>query len=77
MAQQIGIALSNARLFSEAERTGRHEHALSAISDQIQGALSMDEVLEVASRELGKALRVPHTTIELQLTPEPEPVAPA
>ncbi len=77
LAQQIGIALSNARLFSEAERTGRHEHALSAISDQIQGALSMDEVLEVASRELGKALRVPHTTIELQLTPEPEPVAPA
>ncbi|WP_119069041.1 GAF domain-containing protein [Aggregatilinea lenta] len=76
LAQQIAIALSNARLFTEVERTGRHEHALGVISDQIQGALSMDEVLEVAARELGKALRVPHTTIQLQLTPEPEPGVP-
>ncbi|HML22317.1 MAG TPA: GAF domain-containing protein [Aggregatilinea sp.] len=72
LAQQISIALSNARLFTEVERAGRHEHALAAISDQIQGALNMDEVLEIAARELGKALRVPHTAIELQLAPEPD-----
>lgn len=73
LAQQIGIALSNAQLFGEVERGSRHEHALSTISDSIQGAVSMDEVLEIATRELGKALRVSHTTIELQVRPEPEP----
>lgn len=74
LAQQIGIALSNAQLFSEVERGSRYEHTISAINDGIQGAVSMDEVLEIATRELGKALRVPHTTIELQVKPEPEQV---
>ncbi|RPJ02996.1 MAG: HAMP domain-containing protein, partial [Chloroflexi bacterium] len=75
LSGQIAVALDNARLFSEVARTSRHERTLSGITQEIQRANSLDEVLQAAARELGKALRVPHTRIQLQLPDiEPEPV---
>ncbi len=75
LAGQITVALDNARLFSEVARASRHERTLSDITQEIQRANSLDEVLQAATRELGKALRVPHTRIQLQLPEmEPEPV---
>lgn len=70
LAGQITVALDNARLFSEVERTSRHEQALSTITEAIQSAQTMDEVLQTAARELGRALRVSHTAIELKLDTE-------
>ncbi len=67
LAGQVAIALDNARLFSEVERTSRHEQALSAIMQQVQQATTVDEVLQAVVRELGRSLKVPHTAIELQL----------
>ncbi|MBN2304579.1 MAG: GAF domain-containing protein [Anaerolineae bacterium] len=69
LAGQVAVALDNARLFSEVERASRHEHTMSQIVQNIQGATNMDEVLQIAARELGQALRVPHTAIELHLAP--------
>ncbi|MBI5666654.1 MAG: GAF domain-containing protein [Chloroflexi bacterium] len=78
MAGQIASAISNARLYEAAERTSRHEQALGKIDRKIQGAVTMDDILKTTVRELGKALRVPYTAIELQLpeeatTPESAP----
>ncbi len=67
MAGQIATALSNARLYEVSERTSRHERALGNIDRRIQTATSVDEILQVTARELGKALRVPYSAIELQL----------
>jgi sigma-B regulation protein RsbU (phosphoserine phosphatase) len=67
MAGQISAAISNAQLYATAERTSRHERALGQIDRSIQSANSMDEILQATVRELGKALRVPYTAIELQL----------
>jgi len=67
MAAQIATALSNARLYEVADRTSRHERALGNIDRKIRAALDMDDVLKTAVRELGKALRVPLTAIELQM----------
>jgi GAF domain-containing protein len=67
LASQIATALSNAALFEVAERTSRHEQALSTIDRQIQQATDVDEMLQIVVRELGKALRVQHTAIELSL----------
>ncbi|MCB9438141.1 MAG: GAF domain-containing protein [Anaerolineales bacterium] len=64
---QISTAISNARLFETVERIGRHEQALGTISRRIESATTMDDILQVTVRELGKALRVPYTAIELQL----------
>lgn len=67
MAAQIAVAVSNARLYEISERTSRRERALGAIDRKIQGAVGMDEILQATVRELGKALRVPYTAIELQV----------
>jgi GAF domain-containing protein/HAMP domain-containing protein len=69
LAGQIAVAISNARLYENAERTSRHERALGNIDRKIQDAVDMDEILQVTVRELGKALRVPYTAIELRLNP--------
>jgi putative methionine-R-sulfoxide reductase with GAF domain/HAMP domain-containing protein len=66
---QIAVTLDNARLFSEVDRSSRHQQVLGAITQEIQQAVSLEDVLQVAARELGRALRVPHTAIELQLQP--------
>ncbi|MBA3874919.1 MAG: GAF domain-containing protein, partial [Anaerolineae bacterium] len=70
MAAQIAIAISNARLYETSERISRRERALGTIDRKIQGAVSMDEILQTTVRELGKALRVPYTAIELQMSPK-------
>ncbi len=67
LATQVSTALSNARLFETTNQVIRHERALGMISRSIEGATSVEDVLEVTVRELGKALRVPYTAIELQL----------
>jgi len=67
LAGQVANALSNAALYEQAERTSRYERAMGNIDRQIQGAVDMDEILQIAVRELGKALRVPHTAIELRV----------
>ncbi|NWG15091.1 MAG: GAF domain-containing protein, partial [Chloroflexi bacterium] len=72
LAGQIATAISNARLYEVAERTSRHERALGSIDRKIQEAVNVDEILQTTVRELGKALRVPYTAIELQLQGEDE-----
>ncbi len=72
LAGQIATAISNARLYEVAERTSRHEKALGNIDRKIQEAVNMDEILQATVRELGKALRVPYTAIELQIQGEDE-----
>lgn len=77
LAGQIAVAIENARLFSTVEQSSRYEQALSTITQSIQRATSMDEVLQLATRELGRALRVPYTAIELQVQmPVDEPRVP-
>lgn len=67
LAGQIAAALSNARLFEVVERTSRHEKAVGNITRRIQEAVDLDDILQVTVRELGKALRVPYTAIELKI----------
>ncbi|MCL4238319.1 MAG: GAF domain-containing protein [Anaerolineae bacterium] len=70
LASQIAVALENARLFRDVERVTRHEQTLNVIAEQIQRATNLDELIHTTARELGKALRVPHTAIELKLAPD-------
>jgi len=74
LALQIATAISNARLYDQADRTrlydqadrtSRHDRAITEIDRRLQGALGVDEILQTTVRELGKALRVPYTAIEL------------
>lgn len=71
LSAQIAVALENARLFSAVEHSSRYQQALGAITQQVQQATTIDDVLQVAARELGRALHVPYTAIELHM-PQPE-----
>lgn len=67
LASQVAIALQNARSFEQAQRQARRETALNTISQQIQGATTVDAVLQIAARELGRALGAPLTIAQLGL----------
>jgi nitrate/nitrite-specific signal transduction histidine kinase len=67
MAGQIASAISNANLFTTAERASRFEQAIGRLDRQLQSAVDIDEILQSTVRELGKALRVSNTTVELSL----------
>ena len=67
LASQVAIALQNARSFTQAQRQAERETALNAISQQIQSATTVEAVLQIAARELGRALDAPLTVAQLGL----------
>jgi len=65
LAAQIAVALQNARTYSVAQRQAERETALNTISQKIQSATSVEAVLQIAARELGRALNAPLTIAQL------------
>jgi putative methionine-R-sulfoxide reductase with GAF domain len=65
IAGQVAIALQNTRLFAEAAQTAEHEAAINLIAAQIQSATTVEDALQIAARELGKALRAKRAGIQL------------
>ena len=65
LASQIATALQNARTFSQAQGQAQREAMLNTISQKIQSATSVEAVLQIAARELGRALSAPLTVAQL------------
>jgi GAF domain-containing protein/HAMP domain-containing protein len=65
LAAQVSIALQNARSLISAKRRAEREAALNVIGQKIQGATSVEAVLQIAARELGRALGAPLTVAQL------------
>ncbi|MCI0397368.1 MAG: GAF domain-containing protein [Chloroflexi bacterium] len=65
VANQVAIALQNARTFTQAQRKAEREALLNAISQRIQGASSVDSALKVAIRELGRAVGAQNVAVRL------------
>jgi GAF domain-containing protein len=63
----VAIALQNAFLFAEVQRQAEREALLNKISQKIQGATTIEAVLETAAQEVGRALGAPATRIQLNL----------
>jgi GAF domain-containing protein len=63
--QQIGIAIENAQLFQQIQRQAEHEARINAISQKIQTTTSVEDALQVAIRELGRALNAQKTVVQL------------
>ncbi|HSM56338.1 MAG TPA: GAF domain-containing protein [Candidatus Sulfomarinibacteraceae bacterium] len=68
ISNQVAVALQNARLFAEAERRAQREALLGDIAQQIQSTTDVDSALQVAVRELGRALERKQTAVRL-MTP--------
>jgi PAS domain S-box-containing protein len=65
LAAQIAIALQNARTLSQAQRQAERESMLNTIGQKIQNATTVEAVLQIAARELGRALDAPLTIAQL------------
>ena len=65
LASQVATALQNARSFTHARQQAERESTLNIISQKIQGATTVEAVLQIAARELGHALGAPLTIAQL------------
>jgi GAF domain-containing protein len=67
MGPQISTVLENRRQFERAQKQAEREARLNIISQKIQGATTVDAVLQIAARELGHALGAPMTIAQLSM----------
>lgn len=58
IAPTVGVAIQNARLFEQTQRRAEREQLVNAITQKIQGAVTVESALQTAIHELGQALRV-------------------
>jgi methyl-accepting chemotaxis protein len=56
LAPQIATVVENRRQFEQAQRQAQREAMVNAISQKIQSATSVEAVLQIAARELGRAM---------------------
>ena len=68
VSSQVAVAIRNARLYASAEKRAKEERNISAIIDQIQSTTSIEDALQVTTREVGRFLKVPHTQVSLKPT---------
>ena len=67
LATQVAVSLQNARSYARAQRQAEREALINAISERIQSTDSIESALQVAVREIGRALGAQHTVIRLGL----------
>ncbi|GAB4144954.1 MAG: hypothetical protein Fur0021_01950 [Candidatus Promineifilaceae bacterium] len=69
IANQVAIALQNARSYEAVRRLATHEFHINTIGQKIQQANTIEEVLAVAAAELGQALNAQQAGVLLSVTP--------
>jgi K+-sensing histidine kinase KdpD len=67
LAPQIATVLENRQQYEKAQHQAKREAMLNVINQKIQGATTVDAVLQIAARELGNALGAPLTIAQLGL----------
>lgn len=63
IANQVAIALSNARSYTEAQVRAEREALIASIGQKIQSATSVESVLQITAREIGQALKSKNTRV--------------
>lgn len=67
IANQVAIILRNARVYARTQRQVEREVLVNTISQKIQGATTVDSAMQIAVRELGRALGKARTQVRLQV----------
>jgi GAF domain-containing protein/HAMP domain-containing protein len=65
LVDQLSIALDNARLYRDTQRSAEREHTISNITAKVRASTNVNAILQTAVRELAEALRVSKATILL------------
>jgi GAF domain-containing protein len=69
IASQVAFSLQNAKNFQMTQQQIQHEALINHVSQQIRQTNDRQKAIQVAVRELGRALHVPQTIIQLQDRP--------
>ena len=67
IADQMALAIENARLIEETQRRAERERLLAEISARVRASTDVDTILRTAVRELGRALRASDGLIRLEV----------
>jgi len=67
IANQVAVAVTNAQAYEQAQRQATRETQILSITQRIQSANSIDDVLKIAVRELGEALGADRADIEVSM----------
>jgi GAF domain-containing protein/HAMP domain-containing protein len=65
LANRFALSLDNARLFQESRRAIERERLVNTIAAKLTAQTNIDDILEIAVREVGQALRAPQVSIRL------------
>jgi GAF domain-containing protein/HAMP domain-containing protein len=65
LANRLALSLDNARLFQESRRATERERLVNTIAAKLTAQTNIDDILEIAVREVGQALRAPQVSIRL------------
>jgi GAF domain-containing protein len=68
LANQVAIALQNARSYTLAQQQAKQEVLINSISQKIQDTTTIESALQVVARELGQALGAQNTRVLLKPT---------
>jgi putative methionine-R-sulfoxide reductase with GAF domain/HAMP domain-containing protein len=66
IANQVAIALQNARLLTEAKQNADRIAQMTSIKEKIQSTTTIEDALQVAVRELGRLTGVPRAAVRLK-----------
>ncbi len=65
LASRLAVNADNARLLEQSQRLAERERLVNTISDRLSRQTNVEQVLQVAVKELGQALRLPQASIRL------------